>query len=171
MARPKELIHEQLVAQAREELRKRPGQKLGVRLQAIVSCLDHSITEVSSVLGVTRQTVTRWITRFQQAGVVGLADHAKGHAPAKLNAAQQTEIAQWLSEGRNRRGQPVHWTLALLAGEIKAAWGVRITAMPLWRHLRRMGFRLKVPRPVHAAADPAKQAAFKKNGGVGRGGF
>jgi len=171
MARPKELIDVELVQRAREELRKRPDQKLGLRLQAIISCLDHSITEVSSVMGVTRQTVTRWIKNFRRAGAAGLADRPKGHAPSKLNTSHQAEIARWLSEGRNCRGQAIHWTLALLAGEIEAVWGIRITTMPLWRHLRRMGFRLKVPRPVHASADPEKQAAFKKNGGVGRGGF
>ena len=46
---------------------------------------------------------------------------------------------------------------------VEREWGIQISTTALWHFLRRGGFRQKVPRPVHAKADPVAQEAFKKN--------
>ena len=40
----------------------------------------------------------------------------------------------------------------------------RTSVFPLWDLLHKLGFRQKVPRQVHAKADPKAQETFKKNG-------
>lgn len=163
MARPKEVIDTALAEKAQAELKRYRDHQICIRLQAIASCAHQPLGTVASVMGVTRQTIWLWIKKFRSRGVEGLFDKKKGHNPAKLNASQRQQLAQWLAEGRNHRGEAVHWTLAKLAAEIEGVFSVKVGTTPLWRLVRSLGFRQKVPRPHHAQADPEAQEAFKKN--------
>ena len=163
MARPKEVIDSALAKRAEEDIKSFSGYKTGLRLQAIVSCASHPLDTVSSVLGVSRQTVWRWIKRYQAEGVEGLQDQPRGHNPRKLTDGRADQVRMWLQAGRDARGQPVHWTLARLVLEVEREFGIQISQTALWRLIRGMGFKQKAPRPSHAEADPKAQDAFKKN--------
>lgn len=163
MARPKEVIDSALARRAEADIKSFSGYKIGLRLQAIISCAAHPLDTVSSVLGVSRQTVWRWIKRYQSEGVDGLQDQPRGHNPRKLTDGQADQLRMWLQAGRDARGQLVHWTLARLVLEVEREFGIQISQTALWRLIRGMGFKQKVPRPSHAMADPKAQEAFKKN--------
>ncbi|HEY5214872.1 MAG TPA: helix-turn-helix domain-containing protein, partial [Acidobacteriaceae bacterium] len=50
------------------------------RYQAVLEVLDSiPVTEVAERFGVTRQTVHRWVVRYRESGLDGLAD--RSHAP------------------------------------------------------------------------------------------
>ena len=163
MARPKEIIDEALAAKAKQELAKVYNHKVSLRLQAIISCMDHPISTVADVMGVSRHAVWRWAKRFKEQGVEGLFDRPKGHNPPKLNEEERKQIARWVREGRNEEGEKVHWTLARLRDEVQRLFGKKVGKTPLWLLVRKMGFRQKVPRPTHVKADPKAQKDFKKN--------
>lgn len=163
MARPKEVIDTELARRAKAEIKRSSGYKIGLRLQAIVSCASQPIDVVSAVLGVSRQTVWRWIKRYKADGVDGLRDKPRGHNPRKLNDVQIEQVKNWLEQARDAKGSPVFWTLARLAFEVEREFEIQISQTSLWRLIRALGFRLKVPRPSHAKADPEAQHAFKKN--------
>ena len=162
MARPKEIISDELIELARAELSKIEDYKLCTRLQAIVSCEKHALQLVASINGISRVCLWRWIKNFEEQGISGLKDKSKGHNPAKLGEKEQKQITIWLSEGKNRNGEEVHWTLARLKVEIEEVFGIRVGMTPLWRLIRKLGFRQKVPRPKHKEGDPIIQEAFKK---------
>lgn len=164
MARPKEIIDAGLAEQAAQHLRRFKGHKIYLRLLVISKAAQHPITKLAQFFEVSRGSLARWIRRFRQGGVAGLEDRPKGHAPSKLTPAQRAQIAEWIAQGIDAEGRPVHWTLEKLRRVIGQEFGVSITLMPLWRHVRQMGFRQKVPRPRHPQADPQVQEAFKKNG-------
>ena len=164
MARPKTIIDSPLVRQAKRELTKHPPDLVYLRLLAIVRAGDHPITEVAQFLEVSRDTVSRWIKRFRADGVAGLRDRPKGHNPSKLSPQQRHEMARWLACGRDAQGQPVHWTLEKLQQALQREYGISLSLMPLWCHVRQLGFRQKVPRPRHANANRHQQDTFKKNG-------
>ena len=163
MPRPKEIIDSELARQAENQLKKFRNQRIYLRLLVISKAADHSITHLAKFFGISRYTINRWIHRFRIQGIAGLYDKPKGHNPSKLTEVHREKIAQWVQESRNAKGEPIHWTLEKLSITIQEEFGISISLMPLWRHLRRMGFRLKVPRPVHAKADFQAQQAFKKN--------
>lgn len=165
MARAIEVLSSDLVEQAKAELRKISDRKVCFRLQAIISCSQHSEKQVASVLNIDRSTIWRWIKRFAQFGVDGLRDKTKGHRPSKLLPEEKERIRKWLIEGRTQKGNKVHWTLPLLLKEIYDVFGKKIGKTTLWYIVRRLGFRQKVPRPSHVKSDPVKQEAFKKNCG------
>lgn len=163
MSRPKEIINSELARKAEKELKRFKNHRIYLRLLIISKAADHPITHLARFFGVSRYTITRWIHRFKMEGVEGLKDKPKGHNPSKLNEIHRQQIFQWVKESMNSQGELVHWTLEKLRLTIQKEFGISISLMPLWKHLRNMGFRLKVPRPVHAKADAQVQQAFKKN--------
>lgn len=163
MARPKEVMNVALAQEAKQALKDIPDHQISLRLQAIISCEHHPISLVSNIFGTTRQTVWRWIKRFAVKGISGLKDEAKGHRTSKLTKDQCHQVAQWLNEGRDSQGNHIHWTLNKLAVALKNEFGITLSQTPLWRLVRQLGFKQKVPRPYHAKADKREQESFKKN--------
>jgi transposase len=164
MARPKKVVNITLAQEAEQAMKTIPDHQTCLRLQAIISSASYPINLVSKIFGTTRQTVWRWIKKFSSEGVTGLKDEAKGHRPAKLNEEQRLQVAKWLAEGKDSQGNPVHWTLAKLALSGEAEFGVTMKQTPLWRLVRQLGFKQKVPRPYHVKANKSEQESFKKNG-------
>lgn len=162
MARPKEVFDEKLAQAATVELHRIRDHEVCFRLNAIVSCTRHSVTLVASVLDIHVTTLWRWARRFQENGVSGLHDRPKGHNPSKLDLVQQQRIAAWLEAGKNEEGGFAFWTIPLLQQEVHRIFGIRMGKTPLRLMIRKMGFRPKVPRPIHAKTDLAVREAFKK---------
>ena len=46
--------------------------KVARRLQAIISSKDHNISVLSSIFGITRATLTKWIKDFEKESIEGL---------------------------------------------------------------------------------------------------
>ena len=162
MARPKELLDEELVEKASKELEKIKNYKVCIRLKAIMSCKDHPISHVSTIMGINRSSLWTWIKRFREGGISTLYDKPKGHNPAKLVEQHKREVSIWLKERRDGKGKPVHWTLEKLRLEIEKVFEIKISTTALWNVIRSMGFRQKVPRPYHAKSDKNEQERFKK---------
>ena len=163
MARPKRSIDQQLLEEARTQLKEFRHGKVYLRLVVIVKAGEHPIAETAGFFGISRNTVFRWIKRFREEGVEGLYDRARGHNPSKLTEEHKQQISRWLETATDARGEATHWTLQKLRHHIKRCLGVRISLYALWRHLQKLGFRQKVPRPLHHKAEPELQEAFKKN--------
>ena len=163
MGRPKEIIDCELAKEAAKQLKKFKNQRIYLRLLVISKAADYSITQLAQFFGISCDTITRWIHRFKTQGIKGLYDRPKGHNPSKLKQEHRQQIAQWLIDSKNAQGEPIHWTLEKLRIEIQKEFGISISLMPLWRHLRQMGYRHKVPRPIHVKANAQAQRLFKKN--------
>jgi transposase len=163
MARPKKVVNVALAQEAAQVMKQIPDHQICLRLQAIISSASYPISLVSKVFGTTRQTVWRWIKKFSLEGLSGLKDKAKGHRPARLNEEQRQQVAQWIAEAKDSQGKPVYWTLAKLAFALNTEFGITMKQTPLWRLVRQLGFKQKVPRPYHAKADKGEQESFKKN--------
>jgi len=163
MPRPKEIIDDELASQAQKMLHQVPDYRVVIKLKAIVSSRTYPLKEVADVFGIGRQSLRNWILAFRKQGVMGLVDKPRGHRLSKLSPDQWSEVGRWLEHAQSPDGQSCHWTLEALQHAISVRWGVQLGITPVWRQVHAMGFTLKVPRPVHAKADPEKQAAFKKN--------
>jgi transposase len=162
MSHRKTLIEKDLYKQARSEKQNLKDHVLCTRLQAIISTENQPVQIVAAVIGISRMTLCRWIKRFRMSGINGLCDKPKGHKASKLGEKEREFISKWLNEGKNSKGKPIHWTLPKLVIEIKNEFGIQVGKTSLWRTLKKMKFVMKVPRPVHAKADPIKQDEFKK---------
>ena len=99
-----------------------------------------------------RTLLKRWNAR----GPDGLADHRRANkSPGKLTADRQAEVYDAL------QGEPPDgglWSGPKLARYVRDRWGVEVCPETGWRWLRKLGFRLVVPRPRHPkAASPDEQ--------------
>lgn len=162
MARPKKLITDELVLKAKDSLKQIKDYKLVIRLLAVIASREHPNQVITTIFHISRDTLTRWVRGFRDRGIAGIIDKPKGHNPSKLTAADRDRIAEWLRTGTTAQGEPIHWTLERLRHEIRAVLGKDISLMPLWKQIRALGFRQKVPRPTHAKANPEDQETFKK---------
>lgn len=108
---------------------------------------------------------TRWIgqlaQRYNAAGPAGLGDHRHQNPGAArvLSAAQEAQLAAALEGPAPDGGM---WTGPKVAAWIQQTTGRAVSAHLGWVSLRRLGFTPRRPRPRHAAADAAAQAAFPK---------
>jgi transposase len=108
---------------------------------------------------------TLWIgqlaQRYNAADPAGLGDHRHQNPGSArvLSAAQEAELAAALEGPAPDEGM---WTGPKVAAWIQQTTGRTVSAHPGWVSLRRLGFSPRRPRPHHAEADAAAQAAFPK---------
>lgn len=118
---------------------------------------------VAEVVGVQYRTVQRWVAWYRAGGLETVRAHRMGGTgqASFLSPADRTRVADEVATGRFRTGAEIRdW----IAGEL----GVTYTVAGVYSLLKRLRCAPKVPRPVHAAADPARQAAFQKGGSAER---
>ena len=126
-------------------------------------------TEVGRVMGYCERWVAEIVRRYNEGGAEGLTDRRHGNAGAEplLSEAQRAALAEALQGTPPQGGL---WSGPKVADWIAAQTGRKVHAQRGWDYLKRLGFTLKRPRPRHAKADAATQAAFKKGaaGAAGR---
>lgn len=117
--------------------------------------------EVARVLGYGERWVAEIVRRYNEEGPQGLADRRHGNAGAKplLGEAQRAALAEALQGPPPQGGL---WSGPKVAAWIAKAAGRKVHPQRGWDYLIKLGFTLKRPRPRHAQADAAAQAAFKK---------
>jgi transposase len=119
-----------------------------------------SKTEVAGLLGVARETVSRWVTTHRQRGDRALDAQRRGRRPGhtKLTEAQQLEIAK-LVAGKNPDQLKLPgflWTRALVAELILRELGVEVGEETVGRYLNAWGFSPQKPmRRAYEQSDEA----------------
>jgi len=108
-------------------------------------------------VGVDYRSVQRWAAWYRTGGLPAVRAHRLGGTgqPPFLSPAAQAQVADEVATGRFRTaGEIRDW--------IRAQYGVTYTLGGVYSLLERLRCAPKVPRPVHAKADPEAQAAWKK---------
>src|SRR3990172_5093106 len=131
-----------------------------------VLLVAHGLTcyAVAALLGQDPRTVERWVQRFETRGFAGLHEGDRSGRPRRLDAAQWDAMNRELRRPPREFGYPQNlWDGKLLAHHLAQAHGVTLGVRQCQRLFRQLDFRLRKPRPLIAHADPAAQAAYKKN--------
>jgi transposase len=149
-------------------------EELGRRFRAARDCVErshlqviwllrqgYSDSDVAQVMGYSGRWVGELVRRYNEDGLEGLTDRRHGNAGAKplLSEAQRAALTEALQGVPPQGGL---WSGPKVAAWIAAQTGQEIHPQRGWDYLVKLGFTLKRPRPRHAKADPAAQAAFKK---------
>ena len=106
------------------------------RYQAVLAVLDGAtVTEVASRFEVHRQTVHRWLARYEQAGLAGLADrsHRPQGCPHQMPGEIEAQILEW------RRRHPGWGPRRLVWEATKAELSPMPSRSGIYRSLRRHG--------------------------------
>ena len=148
-----------------DEIRRSYEARYDHRLHAILMVAQGmSCRNVAQLLGDSPRTVAYWVKRFEAEGLSGLADADRSGRPSRLDGQQLQLIEVALRSHPSQYGLAGNlWDGKSLSHFISQQFGVNLGVRQCQRLFRRLGFRLRKPRPLIAKADPGKQAAFKKN--------
>lgn len=151
---------EDTVAALQQAYRRERDAEIRTRLHGLwLLRTGRRVGEVAAAVGVHYRTVQRWVRWYEQGGLPGVRAHHQGGTgqPPRLTAEQQERVATEVATGRFR-------TAAQVGEWIAATFGVRYQPGGLYSLLGRFRCAPKVPRPLHAQADPVAQQAWKKGG-------
>jgi len=162
MPRHKTILDESLYEKVEIALKEISDSDIVLKLLSIKALRDHKYEEISSIFGISRISLTTWIKSFKESGIDGLISKAKGHRQSKLNKEQLEEIETWIIESKDSQGQDINWTIPKLMIKIDERFGIKISHTPLWLQLKKMGMRIKSPRPMHKQSNTENQEDFKK---------
>jgi transposase len=120
-------------------------------------------TVVAGMTGYSAYWIGRIARRYNQRGPEGVKDlrHRTRQGVRLLTAAQQDELVAALASGTAPEGD--HWSGRTVAAWISRCLGRQVGRQLGWAYLRRLGARLRVPRPRHVDVDPQAQADFKQH--------
>ena len=122
-----------------------------------------SCRQVAELFGENGTTVQRWVRRFEQGGLEALREGERSGRPSALDARQWRKLPGDLRKTPRDFGIPATlWDGPVLSKHLRRHYGVHLGVRQCQRLFRRMGFRLRKPRPQVAQADPLKIAAVKK---------
>ena len=119
------------------------------------------LAAVAQAVGVHPRTVQRWVRWYREAGLAAVRARRRGGRgqASWLTPEQQAAVLREAATG-------AFHTAADARRWIQERLGVSYRPKGVYRLLKRLGCRPKVPRPIHEKADPAAQAAWK--GGASR---
>jgi transposase len=148
-----------------DEIRRSYEARYDHRLHAILMVAQGiSCRNVAQLLGDSPRTVAYWVKRFEAEGLSGLADADRSGRPRRLDEQQIQLIELALRSHPSQYGLAGNlWDGKLLSHFIAQQFSVDLGVRQCQRLFRRLGFRLRKPRPLIAKADPERQEAFKKN--------
>ena len=147
-----EALHAQYRAEAEPEVR--------LRLHALwLVRRGETPTAAAAAVGADRTSVQRWLRWYREGGLARVRSRRRGGPgkPSFLTEAQQAELVAEAAKG-------VFATAAAVRDWIEERFGAVYTRDSMYPLLKRLGLRLKVPRPQHPNADPQAQEAWKKGG-------
>ena len=115
--------------------------------------------ELAQLIGRDNATITRWIRKYKNEGIVGLLEvkKAPGKAP-KVCGKNLERLKQRLQESRgfHSYGEIQQWLLDEL--------GLNLAYKTVYQLVRyQLKAKLKVPRPQSLKQHPESQSNFKKN--------
>ena len=163
MPRPRQPIdvHQQAEQVLERERTERTAWKLQ-RRQAIRLALEGQETYQRSagIVRTTSASLCQWIGWFRQGGIdelLGHANGAKGGKTPRFDPPQWERFRAELAKGNWRTARDVQrW--------LKEELGLVIARKEVYRHLGKLGARLKVGRRSHVKKDPVATAAFQTGG-------
>ena len=134
------------------------------RMLSIAAVYDGMIrAEAARIGGMERQSLRRWVLRFNSGGPDGLRDHWSSGPVRRLSEAQLRELATIVETGPDPASEGVvRWRRVDLQAVIKERFGVEYGERWVSQILRDLGFSHMSARPRHPEQDERVLEAFKK---------
>jgi transposase len=148
--------------------RRKTAQALALRSRIVLACADGAtVTAVGAGLGVSRDTVRKWRSRFLAARLEGLSDEPRPGAPRKITDEQVELVITKTLEERGP-GQDTHWSTRSMAtatgmsqsaiSRIWRAFGLKPHLVQTWKLSTDPQFIDKVRDVVGVYLDPPDKA-------------
>jgi transposase len=114
-----------------------------------------SCEQVAPLVGLSDVYARAVLKRWNGHGPEGLIDRRRhNHSPGKLTTEQQAQLYDAVQQPPLDGGL---WSGPKVARFVRDRWGVEVCPETGWRWLKKLGFRLVVPRPHHPKSATAEQ--------------
>jgi transposase len=155
---------EEMIFALQDEIRRSAEARYDHRLHGVLLVAQGmSCRQAAATLGDAPRSVENWVHRFDENGFAGLSDGEREGRPSRLNSKDRARVEVALRRSPVDYGLPAQlWNGPLLSTFLQQQFGVTMCVRNCQRLFRQFGFRLRLPRPMVAQADPIRQAAVKK---------
>ena len=153
----------------RQEIQRSEESRYDHRLHGLLLVAGgQSCGQVARLFEEDPRTVQRWVRTFESRGFDGLREGERSGHPRSLSAQQWSSLGEDLRRDPREFGLSGHlWDGRLMSEHLRRSYGVELGIRQCQRVFRRMGFRLRKPRPQIEKSDPERAGAFKKTHGTG----
>lgn len=158
-----------LVGMSARKLRKREKKEKDPKAQKrLLACImikeGKTMRYVANALNTPYDTLRKRIANIRKYGLGRIYDIKNKGAEPKLNEEQTEKLIKIIDEGPENHGYETGlWTVKRIAHHIEKIFKVTYTVRGLWSLLRRLGYRLIVPRPkLVKGAAPEEIAKYKR---------
>jgi len=136
----------------RKRLHRTRDARMRLRYQVVLLWAEGwSGGEIARALGCAKSTAQRWAHRFRAEGAAGLEDRRTENGMPKVDADLRQALAEMLQHPPTHYGwQRPNWTRELMARQLEAQTGVRVSLTTIGRMLQALGARWGEVRPVVA---------------------
>ena len=154
-------VHHQASAVLERETQEKVPWKLQ-RLQGLRLALEgqDGYRRIAAIVRVTTSTLNKWINWYREGGIEGLLSRpvgAGGGKEPRFTPKEWERFREQLAKGEWRTARDAQrW--------LQETMGLKISRKEVYRHLGKLGARLKVGRRSHVKKDPAAPEAFKSGG-------
>jgi transposase len=131
-----------------------------VRIRAVEAVRrGWAVGEAADAFGVTRQTLHRWLSRYEKGGEAGLARRPGSGRPRKLEELDEEDICAIVLRPATAFGYETDlWTVGRLHRVIGEQYHVAVSRDTVWRRLREAGLTYQKPeREYHEIDEEARQ--------------
>src|SRR5262249_37082244 len=147
-----------------DRYRKDPDPEVRFRAHILLLLADgHTWTTVATLLFCSSRTIDRWVKRFQEEGVEGLAGHTPGR-PVRFAASWIATVVAWVlnTSPRDFGFLRSRWCCEAVALLMLREHQVEVSreTVPRWLHRGNLVYRR--PRPVLGPTDAERQAKLDK---------
>ena len=148
-----------------EQYKKEKDSKAKLRLlAAILRKEGKDLREISKSIHKPFTTISDWLKRFEKDGLKRIYNLEKSGRPSLLNKEQQEKLKKILEESPEKQKIPFKiWTTQLVQYIIKKTFDVLYVMRNIRIILKKLGFRLKVPRQENIKKNKKAVEEFKKN--------
>ena len=144
-------------------LKERDGRRKERLLAVILMYEVKSIPKVAAIIKRRRDTVWKWIKRFNQKGLAGLWPKKQPGPERILTDEEVVELDKDLQKEPADLGYefPI-WSGRTVAFHIEKKFGKKMCDRTALEYMHGLDYTQQVPETVSADADPAKQAQFEQ---------
>lgn len=154
---------EKMILALQDEIRRSPDVRYDNRLHGVLLVGEGmSCRQAAEARGDSHGTVANWVFRFEKDGFGGLNEQEGRGRRSRLGRPEMKPVEVALRKSPADYGLPAQlWDGILLSSFLEKKFGIALRARQCQRLFRRLGFRLRKPRPEIAQCDPQVQAAVK----------
>jgi transposase len=141
-----------------------PGAWDGLKIAALLLTVEGQRPGwITSVLGLTRMSVTRWVHAVNRGGVMALKPKVKPGRPTKLTPRIARTLTLHLEQSPQACGlYRSQWDGPTVAVHVKRHFGVALTVRQAQRWMHQLGYRLKRAGYSYLQAKASEAKAFQR---------